>query len=172
MIKNIATFLVLAFAANVYAQAPAATLNDAQVAMVLVEINEGEVDAGQIAKDKVQLPEVKKFAKDMIDEHKANKKTLKELADKGDFDPKKSDLAKSIKEEAKASNKELKKSGKDVFDKAFLAQQITMHEKALTLIKDTLLPNTKNPALREHLEKTQASVQMHLEHAKELSAKL
>lgn len=47
-----------------------------------------------------------------------------------------------------------------------------MHEAALKTLKDTLVPSAQNPAFKAHLEKTQAAVAEHLEHAKMLDAKL
>lgn len=150
---------------------PAVTLNDAQVAEVLETINEGEIDAAKLAKKHAKNSEVKEYAKMMKNEHEKNKDETKKIAKKQDFGMDKSDLEDLLEDEAEASNKNLTKN-KDNFDKVYMDQQIKMHEKALATIKETLLPNTKNSALKDHLMKTQTAVTAHLEHARALQIKL
>ena len=43
---------------------------------------------------------------------------------------------------------------KSGFDKAFIIQQIAIHEKALKTIKGTLIPSAKDAEFKAHLEKT------------------
>lgn len=150
---------------------PTVTLSDAQVAEILVTINEAEIEAAKMAKSHAKSNEVQDYAKMMKNEHEVNKAETKKLAKKQDFGMKDSDLEDLIEDEAEASNKNLKKN-KNNFDKVYIDQQIKMHEKALTTIKETLLPNTKNPALKEHLMNTQKAVTAHLEHARAVQIKL
>ena len=143
------------------------TLTDAQISKVLITINEGEIDAAKIAEDKAQTAPVKDFAKMMINDHKKNEADTKKIGKKmkGDDD---SDLAKTLKEDAKNSNKDLKKNDKKAIDNAYLAQQVTMHEKALAVLNDNLIPSAKDENLKSHLQQTSAAVTKHLEHAKKL----
>jgi putative membrane protein len=82
------------------------------------------------------------------------------------------EIAKSLETNASNANDELKKADKAAFDKAYLAQQITMHEQALDKLTNMLIPGAKDAAFKAHLEKTRGAVQSHLEHVKTLNSKL
>lgn len=155
---------------SVHAQSP--TLDDAQIAEVVLVINEGEVDAAQTASRKASTPEVKDFAKTMESSHKTSTKDIKALAKKVSIKPAKSEYSKSLTEEGKTAHKDLKKHDKDEFDKFYIDQQVVMHGKALDALDKTLIPNAKNSEFKAWLEKTRAEVAMHLEQAKNLQSKL
>ena len=143
------------------------SLTDAQIGKIMITINEGEMDAAKLAKSKAQSNKVKEFAKMMTAEHKKNEDDVKNISKriKGEEE---SDLAKTLKEDAKNSNKELQKNDKTTFDHAYIEQQIMMHEKALSTLSDTLIPNATDADLKSHLQRTHAAVEKHLEHAKKL----
>lgn len=147
-------------------------LSDGELAKVLMVINEGEVDASNLAKDKAANAEVKAYAKMMIDEHKKNDKETKKILKTLKADAKDNDIANTLKENAKNANGELKKVDKAGFDKAYIKHQITMHEQALEKLNTMLIPGAKDAAFKAHLEKTRGAVQSHLEHARTLDSKL
>ncbi len=174
MTKKLLPLIVgLAFASTARTQTtpPAnSSLTDAQVAEVLITINEGEIDAAKIAQSKTKNKEVKDFAKMMADQHKENKEETKKVAQKNSISPHKSDLSKSLQDDAKNSNKDLKKA--KAFDKSYVDQQVSMHEKALDTLDKTLIPSAQNADLKSHLEKTKQAVSTHLDEAKALQGKL
>lgn len=145
---------------------------DTQIAKILLTINDGEIDAAKTAKKHAQNQAVKDFANMMKDQHEKNMKETKEVAKKNKINPEDSDTSKALKEEAKAAEKDLKRQDKAAFDRAYIKQQIMMHEKALATLKDTLIPNAQNTEFKAHLEKTSAAVSEHLEHAKSIESKL
>lgn len=145
---------------------------DTQIAKILMTINEGEIDAGKVAKSNAQSKAVKDFATMMVDQHEKNSLETKELAKRHKINPEDNDTAKMLYEETKNSNRDLKRSGKADFDRAYLKQQITMHEKALSTLDDTLIPSAQNREIKAHLEKTRTAVSQHLQHAKDLQTKL
>jgi len=169
MNKTIALAAALLLSTSVFAQAK---LKDTQIAKVALTINEGEIDAAEYAKGKAKNEEVKSFAKMMIDEHERNLKDTKNLAKQEKFTPEKSDLSKSLETDAKASNKDLKKTDKAKLDKAYVDQQVMMHQKALDTFDTVLIPQAENVALKAHLQKTREVVAGHLAHAKTLQTKL
>ncbi|MBC7742312.1 MAG: DUF4142 domain-containing protein [Bdellovibrionaceae bacterium] len=147
-------------------------MNDARIAKALITINEGEIDAGQTAHRKAQTKEVKDFADMMVTEHKNNIKETRKVAHAAKFSPEKSELSESLKDMAQSSNKDLKKTDKAAFDSAYVNQQVTMHEKALSTLNDTLIPQASSAELKSHLEKTRGAVSMHLDHAKKMQAQV
>ena len=161
---------VLMAATSAYSHAET-KLTDGEVAKVLLTINDGEIDAANIAQDKSKNPDIKSFATMMADQHKENMQASKKIVKDNRLDTKTSELSKSLAADAKTDNKEIKKTGAG-FDKAYVAEQIKMHEKALQTIDDVLLPNATNPDLKDHLTKTRVAVAEHLDHAKSLRDKL
>lgn len=177
MIKKLLFLTLLAFYTGAQVQTPApadpsAAMPEGQIIRILITINEGEVESGQIAKRYAKDKEVKEFAQQMVTEHKGNAKETKSLAKSLNINLDDSEVSKSLKEGAKSSNKNLKKYDKTNFDRYYVAQQIDMHEKALETIDTKLMPGTSNPTIRAHLEKTREHVSQHLAHAKELQSKL
>lgn len=170
MIKNfcIASVFVLA-APAAFGQIPA---SDAEIASALVTINEGEIDAGKIADGRAQSKDVKDYAKAMIDQHRENVTATKRVAKENGIKMKEGDLSRNLKDEAKKSNKELRDNEKITFDKAYMRQQITMHEKALKTLNETLIPNAKDAEFKVHLERTRDDVAKHLDHAKNIDSRI
>lgn len=167
---SLAVFSVSAPAAN--EKSAEKKMTDGEIAQTLITINEGEIDAGKYAERHAQKPEVKEYAKMMVDEHQANVKATKAMAKKEGISPKKNDDAKDIMADAKKSNEDLKKADKASLDKTYLNEQVKMHESALSKLKDDLIPNSTNTSLKEHLQKTSEAVAKHLEHAKALVEKM
>lgn len=147
------------------------TLSDGESAEVMLTLNEGEIDLGQLAKRKANNMQVKDYAKMMVDQHKDSEKATKKLARKQDLDLKKTDMSKSFEAQAEDMEKTLKKTAKEDFDRAYMDQQVMMHEKALNTV-NTLINSAQNAAYKAHLEKTRDAITVHLAHAKEVNSML
>lgn len=143
---------------------------DGQIAKALTTVNEGEVEAAEVAVKKAKNKEVRDFAKMMVKHHRENKKATKDLVKFTDRDD--SALSKSLKQEAKDAVKSLKKESRDSFDAAYLQSQIDMHQKALNLLDSDLIPNAKADSMRTHLMKTREAVSAHLTEAQNLKTKV
>lgn len=147
------------------------SLSDGEGAEVMVTINEGEIDIGQLAKRKATNKQVKDYAKMMVDQHKQNEKDTKRVARKQDLKFKETDMSESLKAQAEDMEKTLKKTAKEDFDRAYMDIQITRHEKALDTV-NTLIETAQNVAYKAHLERTRDAITVHLAHAKEIQTML
>ncbi len=145
-----------------------AKVSDDQVAEILLTIDEAEVSAGKLAVKRAQSAAVKEFAQMMITEHEAHIKETKKVAKENNIDTDKSDTSKALKDEAKNLIKALEKNEDRDFDRAYLTQQINMHEKALKLIDEQLLPVIEDADLKAFVTRTRAVVAAHLARAQEL----
>ncbi|AZZ36930.1 hypothetical protein CIK05_09045 [Bdellovibrio sp. qaytius] len=145
------------------------TLSDGESAKVMVTLNEGEIDLGQLAKRKASNKQVKDFAKMMVDQHKQNEKDTKSVASKQDLNFKKTDMSKSLEAQAEDMEKTLKKTAKEDFDRTYMDTQVDMHQKALDTV-NTLISSAQNAAYKAHLEKTRDAITVHLAHAKEVQS--
>lgn len=150
-----------------------AQVSDAHGAEILKEIHEAEIDAGQIASRRAQNKEVKDFARKMVDAHKTGEKDTKKVAKDNKIDMDGSDKSEALEEEMEAAIKDLKDKKNGIeFDRAYVALQITMHEKAIEKLDNTLIPSASNAQYKAHLQKTRASVSEHLSHARQLQSRL
>ena len=66
----------------------------------------------------------------------------------------------------------MKKADKNALAKAYVDQQVMMHEKALDTLDKVLIPQAQNAALKAHLAKTRDAVAGHLTHAKDLQTRI
>ena len=149
-----------------------ATLNDNQIAGVLVTIDDNELEAAKMAVRRARNEEVKDFARKMADDHKGNLADTKKMYKSYNKGTARSDVGVALQLEAKNANNQLAKSSRDGFDKAYIDEQVTLHEKALATLNETLLPNVADGTLKTHLEKTRTAVTEHLNDARTIQSKL
>lgn len=163
------TFALLSLLSiQVHAQA----LNDHQIAEILEEANDAEIDAAKLAKSDATNKEVKEFAKHMLEEHKKSNKDTKRVVKKNDIDPEESAMSKAIKEDGKNKRDMLKKQKALAFDKLYMDQQVSMHQTLLNDLDQKFIPAAQKPEFKTHLEATRVHVNAHLEKAKAIQAKL
>ena len=162
-------FAVLVAASGAaFAQAP----NDAQIAHIVVTANQGDIDAGKIAKSHSKNKEVQQFAQQMITDHTAVNKQAGALAKKLKVKPAESDTSKALKSAAKDNEANLKKLKGADFDKAYVNHEVDYHQQVLDAIDKVLIPNAKNAELKGLIEKVRPAIATHLEHAKHIQASL
>ena len=142
---------------------------DRQIEAIVSAANAGEITAGKYMQSKSEDSNVKEFAEQMVEAHKAVNKSAIDLASKLKIKPEKSDASRDLDKDAKKNMAALKKlSGHDL-DKAYVQQEVTAHQAVLDTIDKSLLPNVSNGELKALLEKTRPAVAAHLEHARKLA---
>jgi putative membrane protein len=123
-----------------------------------------EVEAGKIANQKGQSPQVKGFGQMMVEAHGKTTEDLKSIVAKEKLTvdlPTKLDSKhqKLIDDLTAASDKE--------FDKTYAKQQVDGHEEAVKLF-DAYAKDGDNASLRQFAQKTLPIIQGHLTEAKKL----
>lgn len=145
---------------------------DEQIAKIVTTTNDGEIAMAKLAEEKATNKEVKKFAEHMAKDHSKNNKAAMKLSRKLNMTPIENQASTEVRandEKALASLQAL--NGPD-FDRSYMAMQVNAHQKVLNDLDNVLIPGAKNEKLKKQLEKTRAKVAEHLEHAKEVQAKL
>jgi len=118
-----------------------------------------EVELGQIAAQKATDPQVKEFAKRMVDDHsKANDK-LKQVASTKNL-PLPNDLPSDAKREADKLN-EL--SGTQ-FDKEYMKDMLSDHKKDVSLFRSTA-KSAKDSDVKQFASETLPTLEQHLQMA-------
>jgi putative membrane protein len=164
----VVTSTFLALSGYALAQAP----NDAQIAHIVVTANTVDIEAGKLAGKQARSADVKAFGKQMVTDHTASNKQAGDLAKKLKVTPEDNPTSQSLKSGGDANVKKLKGLKGAEFDKAYVDQEVTYHQAVLDAIDKTLIPNAKNAELKSLLEKTRPVIDGHLQHAKQIQAKL
>lgn len=149
----------------------AAALDDAQIAAVVVAINQGEIQAAQLAQSKAKASDVKNFASHMLHAHQSMlAKTQKEFAT-AQLTPSGSAVTQQMQADVKGQQSTLQSmTGKD-FDRTYIDDQVQDHTQALDMI-DRMMSHAKLPQLKTCLQDAKTMVESHLRDAKSLQQKL
>lgn len=148
------------------------SINDAQIASIVVTANQVDIDAGKLAASTSTNPEVKKFAQLMVTDHTGVNKQAVDLATRLKVTPEDNDTSKSLKEGGEKNIATLKGLKGAAFDKAYVDHEVAYHQAVIDALDKTLIPNAKNADLKALLVKVRPAFMTHLEHAKHLAASL
>lgn len=154
------------------AAATAQSVNDAQIASIVVTANQVDIDASRLAVAKSRNPEVKKFAQLMVTDHTGVNKAAIELVQKLKVLPQDNPTSQSLKTGGRKNVTHLKSLSAAEFDKAYIDHEVEYHQSVLDAVDKTLIPGATNAELKALLEKVRPSFAAHLEHAKQLQAAL
>jgi putative membrane protein len=143
-------------------------LSDAQIAGVAMALNQGEVDAGKLAQMNANKKAVKDFADMMVTEHTAALTREMMLGITAADSP----LKTMVESDAMTMMTMLKAKSGSEFDKAYIDGQVTMHQQALDIIDNKLMPAAQAAALKTELTAMRMSVAMHLTEAKSVQSSL
>ena len=152
--------------------ASAQSVNDAQIAHIVVTANQVDIDAGKLAAAQGSSSEVKAFGKQMVTDHTGVNKSATALAAKLKVKPEDNPTSQSLKEGGEKNVANLKTLKGAAFDKAYIDHEVTYHQQVLDALDKTLIPNAKNAELNGLLVKTRPAFVAHLEHAKKVQSSL
>jgi len=124
--------------------------------------NAAEVELGKVAEKNASSDEVKKFARQMVDDHTKANEELKTMAQAKGIDM----PAEPDRSHRRAMDKMQKETGAD-FDRDYMKDMVKDHEAD---IKDyqKQARDAKDPEVKAYAEKAEAVIQKHLDMAKQL----
>ena len=154
------------------AGAHAQSVNDAQIASIVVTANQVDIDAGKLAAERASRPEVKKFGELMVTDHTGVNKAAVELVTKLKVTPQDNPTSQSLKSGGDKNVANLKTLKGAAFDKAYVDQEVTYHQAVLDAVDKVLIPGASNAELKALLVKVRPAFVAHLEHAKKVQASL
>src|SRR5688500_9924935 len=150
----------------------AQSINDAQIASIVVTANQIDIDAGKLAKSRSTNKEVKAFAELMITDHTGVNKSATDLVTKLKVTPQDNPTSQSLKADGDRSLAHLKTLKGASFDKAYVDREVAYHQQVIDALDKTLIPNAQNAELKALLVKVRPAFVEHLNHAKHLQASL
>jgi putative membrane protein len=176
----LALFLVPSFApaASVATTSTGATttkvttaFGDREILGVLQTVNLGEIKGGESAKAKAATADVKAYAQEMVRDHRKGEDQV-QAAVKAVGATRTSSLSKQLATDNREAMTRLEREKKAGFDRAYLAEQVKMHQMVLDTIDKELLPAASSAKVKDVLTATRATVAEHLQKAKALESKL
>jgi putative membrane protein len=171
--KMFATSVLIAGASLMTASAVSAqSINDAQIASIVVTANQVDIDAGKLAQTKGSNADVKAFGKQMVTDHTGVNKQATALVTKLKVTPEDNATSKSLKQGGEDNLKNLRSLKGAAFDKAYVDHEVAYHQAVLDAVDKTLIPNAKNEELKALLVKVRPAFVAHLEHAKHVQSTL
>src|SRR5262245_11212396 len=154
------------------AGASAQSINDAQIAHIVVTANQVDIDAGKLATSMASNPEVMKFGQQMVTDHTGVNKQAADLAAKLKVTPADNPTSQSLKDGGDKNVANLKSLKGAAFDKAYVDHEVAYHQAVLDAVDKTLIPGASNAELKALLIKVRPAFVAHLEHAKKVQASL
>ncbi len=122
-----------------------------------------EVELGQLAEQNAQNPNVKAFAKRMVDDHSKANDQLKQLAAQEGVS-----LPTTLDAKDQATKDRLSKLQGAAFDKAYMHDMVMDHKKDVAEFKHESTA-AKTPALRDWAQQTTPTLESHLQEAEKVA---
>ena len=142
---------MLALAVPALAQSPA-DLNDLEIAHVAYTADNIDIRYANIALEKSQNPEVRKFAETMIRDHTAvNEQALALLAKLG-AEAQDNFLSQTLNENADKIAAELSALSGAEFDKRYAENELGYHKAVNDLVENAFIPNIENAEVKALFE--------------------
>ena len=167
--------LAFAFVSSLLAAASAASaqgVTDAQIASIVVTANQVDIDAGNLAAAQSGNAEVKAFGQLMVKDHTGVNKSATDLVTRLKVTPQDNPTSESLKAGGVTNVAHLKTLKGADFDRAYVDHEVAYHEAVIDALDKTLIPNAKNEELKALMVKVRPAFVAHLEHARQLQAKL
>jgi putative membrane protein len=139
---------------------------DEKFARDAAEGNLAEVKLGQLAEEKGQNPEVKKFGKRMVEDHSKANEELKQVGTQEGIN-----LPTDVNQKDAATYERLSKLSGPEFDKAYAQEMVKDHVKDVNEFKRATSASQK-PAVKDFAQKTLPTLQSHLQEAKQMQAQV
>lgn len=143
-----------------------ATLSDANVFGLLGMVDNSEIEAAKIARDRGTSNRVKEFARMMEAEHtqllQAGREIAREMALEAEPPP-----ARQLEQMHIESMEMLAREPRgDQFDRAYIAGQVTAHDRVLELMRAAASREDRDTRLTRHLQSAIAVVEQHRDRAR------
>jgi len=146
--------------------------SDAQIAAIVVAANDADIANGRMAQTKSGNSDVKSFGRMMVTDHTSVNDKAKALATQLNLTPQESDASRQMKATQDSLRSTLQgKSGAE-FDKAYVSNEVELHQMVLNELDQNLIPNAQNAQLKQLLTDTRPAIAEHLQHARDLQQRL
>lgn len=158
------SLLMLGFSNPVFSQ-DNPQYTDPEIASIAVTANQIDVNYADIALEKSESEDIRRFAQTMKDDHNAVIKMAVDLATKLGVTPADNNFTQTLLDGEKEMTEKLNAASGAEFDKIYIDNEVAYHEAVINAVKTILIPQTENAELKDLLVKVSPTLQTHLEHA-------
>jgi putative membrane protein len=171
-LKTIAAAFTAALLIGGAANAQSAKPSDAQIAHIAYTAGLADIANAQQAMKKSKNKDVRAFAQNMLDDHKAVNDKALALVKKLKVTPQDNPTSKAIAKGQADKRAELAKLSGKAFDKAYVDNEIAYHKTVNGALQSTLIPSASNAELKSLLETGLKIFQGHQQHAEHVASEL
>ena len=154
------------------AEAPAPAISDANIAAIVVTANTIDIQYADMALAKSQNGDVREFAEMVKKDHQSVNEAAAALVTRLGVTPEMNSVAFDLRDDAETKRLTLRDFEGAAFDSAYAANEVTYHTTVLGAIDNALIPSAQNAELKALLVAVRPAVAAHLDHARELVAKV
>ncbi len=148
------------------------TLTDAQSVEALGTLNHEEISLARYAHGRAHSDGARNLAQMMIDQHTQAEADIVAWAQAHQVAGAMNDVSPAVTASAAAVRTRLEAASDEDFDRAYVHSQVDMHQDALTILDQRIIPGATNPEFRTLVTNIRAAVATHLEHARETLASM
>ncbi|MEA3002477.1 MAG: putative rane protein [Sphingomonadales bacterium] len=172
MIRNLLLGTAAALLASTAAPAPAASVNDAQIAHIAYTAGQIDIAAGRQALARSHNKAVRAFAQAMVRDHAAVNVKALALVRKLHVAPEANSTSASLSSAAAANLKALARLRGRAFDRAYVENEVAYHRTVNGALRDALIPGASNGELKSLLQTGLTLFTEHQAHAEHIAAEL
>jgi putative membrane protein len=154
------------------ASAEADVLDDAEIAGVVLALNQAEVSAGNLAQSVSVNRDVKMFGRDVAEEHERSSSRFGNWATRQGIAPRQGPVSEELKAEEEKFLEGLKKQSGILFDLDYINHEVESHRHAMELLDSKLIPGARSGELRRMLAEMRRSLADHHERARLIKVSL
>lgn len=147
------------------------TMSDANIVSLFDTMDKNEIAWAQLAKQKASSPLVRDYADRLMREHTALLIKKDILADRLHLRPNKPSLASSFERANRDRLEALRKTSGPDFDRTYIDQQITIHNEAIQIARDTA-ESVHDSRLQQELVECHAELAAHAGKARSIRQQL
>lgn len=146
-----------------------ARISDADIAAIVTNASQGEIDQGQAASTKASSDDVRAFARMMVTDHTNALNQARDLFSRRSITANTSnDIAMNLQTNGQQTISALNTYSGSAFDRQYIQSQIDVHQWLLNSLDNTLIPSASNRQLRDFLQTQRTAVSMHLDRARQI----
>lgn len=149
-----------------------AHLSAGQIVRTAAALNAGEIVLAQMAVPRAATKDARSFAQVMVRDHGEALRQVSAVGDSTGGAAEPTAVLEHVERSGQQMMMELQPLHGEAFDRAYMDGQIRMHQAALDLIDQRLLPDAKSPLLQGTLREMRGTVEEHLQVAIQVRRKL
>jgi putative membrane protein len=148
------------------------TLDDAQIAHIAFTADAVDIASAKLALQKTTNPKVREFAQEMVRDQTALNHQALALFQKLNITPAPNDTSASLDRSSDAKRRLYASLTGAAFDRTYVQSEVAYHRTVNAALRGMLIPDAKNPELKNLLQVGLQAYQAHQAQAEQLAAQL